>query len=228
MTLLHVATSKFALNKKRTTMSLIENLTWRVAVKSFDPTKKLTEEQLNQVLDATRLAPSSAGMQPYRILVVENPEIREKLREAAFGQAQLTQASHVIVFAAETVIDEAYVNKAIQLVATTREMGAEHLEGFRQNILNHVNSMSEEDKIAWAKKQAYIALGVLTAATADAHIDICPMEGFMAGKFDEILGLHALGLTTAVIAPIGFRADDDMLSKLAKVRRPKQELFIHV
>src|ERR1700761_4295030 len=95
-------------------MSLIENLTWRAAVKSFDPTKKLTEEQLAKVLDATRLAPSSAGMQPYRILVVTNPEIREKLREAAYGQAQLTQASHVIVFAAETVVDETYVNKAIQ------------------------------------------------------------------------------------------------------------------
>jgi nitroreductase len=209
-------------------MSLIENLTWRAAVKSFDPTKKLTEEQLNQVLDATRLAPSSAGLQPYRILVVENPEIREKLREAAYGQAQLTQASHVIVFAAETVINEAYVNKAMQLVATTREIGMEHLEAFRQNIVGMVNSLSEEDKITWAKKQAYIALGVLTAATADAHIDICPMEGFQAGKFDEILGLAEKGLTTAVIAPIGFRSDDDMLSKMAKVRRPKEELFIHI
>src|ERR1700743_2120776 len=214
--------------KQKTIMSLIENLTWRAAVKSFDPTKKLTEEQLTQVLDATRLAPSSAGMQPYRILVVTNPEIREKLREAAYGQAQLTQASHVIVFAAETTVDETYVNKAIQHVATTREIGVEHLEAFRQNIVNMVNSLSEEDKITWAKKQAYIALGLLTAATADAHIDICPMEGFQAGKFDEILGLQALGLTTAVIAPIGFRAEDDMLSKLAKVRRPKEELFIHI
>lgn len=206
-------------------MSLIENLQWRAAIKNFDPAKKLTEEQLNQVLDTVRLSPSSAGLQPYRILVIENPEIREKLREAAYGQAQLTQASHVIVFAAETAVDEAYVNKYIQLIATTREIGTEHLEAFRQNIVNNINSMSEEDKITWAKKQAYIALGVLTAATADLRIDICPMEGFQVGKFDEILGLAGKGLTTAVIAPIGFRSDEDTLSKLAKVRRPKEELL---
>jgi nitroreductase/dihydropteridine reductase len=209
-------------------MSVIENLKWRSAIKSFDATKKVSEEKLEQLLDATQLAPSSAGLQHYKILVVENPEIREKLREAAHGQAQLTQASHVIIFAAETNIDSAYVTKYIDLIAKTREIGREHLEGFEQMLLNNVNGLTEDQKITWAAKQAYIALGVMLTAAAELGIDACPMEGFLAGKFDEILGLKELGLTTAVIAPIGYRSDEDVYSKLAKVRKPKEELFIHI
>jgi len=209
-------------------MSVIENLEWRAAIKSFDPTKKLSAEQLDQLLTAVRLSPSSAGLQHYKILVVENPEIREKLREAAHGQAQLTQSSHVIIFAAETNVDSDYVKKYIDLIAKTREIGREHLEAFEQAILNAVNNQTEDQKIIWAAKQAYIALGVLLTAAAEMHIDACPMEGFLAGKFDEILGLKELGLTTAVIAPIGFRSDEDVYSKLAKVRKPKEELFIHI
>jgi nitroreductase/dihydropteridine reductase len=210
------------------TIPVIENLQWRAAIKSFDPTKKLNAEQLDQLLTAVQLAPSSAGLQHYKILVVENPEIREKLREAAHGQAQLTQASQVIVFAAETNIDEAYVKKYIDLIAKTREIGREHLIAFEQMLINSVNNQTEDQKVIWASKQAYIALGVLLTAAAEMRIDTCPMEGFQAGKFDEILGLKELGLTTAVIAPIGFRSDEDVYSKLAKVRKPKEELFIHV
>jgi nitroreductase/dihydropteridine reductase len=209
-------------------MSLIDKLNWRYATKKFDDTKKLSAEQLNALLDAVQLAPSSAGLQAYRILVVENPEIKAQLREAARGQQQLTQASHVIVFAAETNLDSAYVKKYIDRIAAIRGIDRSHLEGFETNITHSVNSMTEDVKIVWNHKQAYIALGVLLSAAADLGIDACPMEGFEAGRFDEILGLKALGLTTSVIAPIGFRAEDDAFSKPAKVRRPKAELFIHV
>jgi nitroreductase len=209
-------------------MSVIEKLQWRAAIKSFDPTKKLSAQQLDDLLSAVQLSPSSAGLQPYKILVVENQEIREKLREAAHGQAQLTQSSQVIVFAIETSIDEAYTKKYIDLIAKTREIGREHLYSFEQSILNMLNNQTEEQKISSATKQAYIALGVLLTAAAELGIDACPMEGFQAGKFDEILGLKELGLTTAVIAPVGFRSDEDIFSKMAKVRRPKEELFVHV
>lgn len=209
-------------------MSLIEKLNWRYATKKFDSTKKLTADQLDSLLSAVQLSPSSAGMQNYRILVIEDPEIREQLREAAYGQQQLTQASQVIVFAAETNVDEAYVGKQIDLIAKTREIGREHLAAFEQSIVANVNRQTEDQKIVWSHKQAYIALGVLLSAAADLGIDACPMEGFEAGKFDEILGLKALGLTTTVIAPIGFRAEDDAFSKLKKVRKPKEELFIHI
>ncbi|MGF7078652.1 NAD(P)H-dependent oxidoreductase [Mucilaginibacter sp. UYCu711] len=209
-------------------MSLIDKLNWRYATKKFDETKKLSAEQLNALLDAVQLAPSSAGLQAYRIIVVENPQVKEQLREAARGQQQLTTASHIIVFAAETNLDSAYVKTYIERIAATRGIDRATLEGFETNITHNINRMTEDVKIVWNHKQAYIALGVLLSAAADQGIDACPMEGFEAGRFDEILGLRELGLTTSVIAPIGFRAEDDVLSKAAKVRRPKAELFIHI
>jgi len=209
-------------------MSVIENLQWRSAIKSFDPNKKLGKTQLDELLSAVQLAPSSAGLQPYQIIVVENLEVREKLREAAHGQTQLTQASQVIVFAAETKVDAAYTKKYIDRIATTREIGREGLEGFEQMIVGMLNSQTVEQTLASSTKQAYIALGVLLTAAAELGIDACPMEGFDAGKFDEILGLRELGLTSVVIAPVGFRSDEDVYSKMAKVRKPKDELFIHI
>ncbi len=209
-------------------MSLLDKLHWRAAIKQFDPTKKLTEEQVNDLLAAVRLAPSGAGLQPYRILIIENQDLKEQLREAANGQAQLSNSSHVIVFAAETEVDTNFIAKYIDLIASTRNVPREQLAGFEKSINNLINSMTEEQRIAWATKQAYIALGVLVSAAADMQIDVCPMEGFQPGKFDEILGLAALGLTSVVIAPIGYRADTDVYSKAAKVRRPADELFIKI
>lgn len=209
-------------------MSLIDKLNWRYATKKFDDTRKLSAEQLNALLDAIQLAPSSAGLQAYRVIIVESQSVKEQLREAAHGQQQLTTSSHVIVFAAETNLDSAYIKTYIDRIAATRGIDRTNLEGFEKNITHNVNRMTEDVKIIWNHKQAYIALGVLLSAAADLGIDTCPMEGFEAGRFDEILGLRELGLTTSVIAPIGFRAEDDALSKAIKVRRPKAELFIHI
>ncbi len=209
-------------------MSLIDKLNWRYATKKFDVTKKLSAEQLNALLDAVHLAPSSAGLQAYRIIVVENPEVKEQLREAARGQQQLTTASHIIVFAAETNLDSAYVKTYIDRIAETRGVERGNLEGFETSINNHLSTMTNEAKTIDNHKQAHIALGILISVAAELGVDACPMAGFDAAKFDEILDLKKLGLTTAVIAPIGFRADDDALSTAAKVRRPKEELFIHV
>jgi nitroreductase/dihydropteridine reductase len=209
-------------------MSLAEKLNWRYATKKFDSTKKISAEQLDGLLSAVQLAPSCLGLQQYRILVVEDAEIREKLREAGYGQQQITQASQLFVFAAETNIDEDFGKAYIDRIAETREIGREHLAAFEQAVLGSINNRSEDEKIVWAHKQAYIALGVLVSAAADLGIDVCPMEGFVAGKFDEILGLKEKGLTTSVIATVGFRAEDDAFAHLKKVRRPKSELFIHI
>ncbi|MDF2430567.1 MAG: hypothetical protein JWP44_198 [Mucilaginibacter sp.] len=209
-------------------MSLIDKLQWRYATKKFDHTKKLSAEQLETLLTAIQLAPSSYGLQSYKVLVVEDPETRERLREAAYGQSQLTEASQVLVFASKTTIDAELVTDFIGSVAKTREIGTEHLEAYKQVIMGAVNNLAEDQKINWSHKQAYLALGVLLTTAAEMGVDACPMEGFAAGKFDEILGLKEKGLTTAVIATIGFRAAEDDFSKLAKVRRSKEELFIHV
>lgn len=209
-------------------MSVIENLKWRSAIKQFDNNKKLSADQLNYLLDAVQLAPSSAGLQPYRVVVVEDSETRAKLLGHAYNQAQITDSSQIIVFAAETKVDADLVKKYIDLIADVRQADRTTLEGFEQMIVGSVNSRSAEENIAWAQKQAYIALGVLLSAAAELQIDACPMEGFNPAGFDEVLGLKEKGLTTAVIAAVGYRADADVYSKAAKVRKPAEELFIHV
>ena len=209
-------------------MSLVDKLNWRYATKKFDSTKKIPAEKLNTVLDAVQLAPSSLGLQHYRVLVIKDADIRAKLRGAAYGQSQITDASQLIVFAAETRIDEAYGKKYIDNVAATRNTARENLAGFEGMVLGAINSRTPEQLVLWAQKQAYIALGVLVTAAAEQDIDICPMEGFDPQQFDEILGLTEKGLTATVIATIGYRAEDDALSQLAKVRKAKEELFIHI
>lgn len=209
-------------------MSLQQSLAWRYATKKFDHTKKISAEHLDALLKTVQLAPSSYGLQHYEILVVEDAAKREQLKEAAYGQAQLTDASQVIVFAAETEINEAYVKNYIDEAAQVRQTDRANLAEFEQVILGAIARLSEDQKIAWAHKQAYIALGVLISAASELHIDTCPMEGFNSGKFDEILRLKEKGLTTSVIVTIGYRAEDDGYGKLAKVRKTEADLFTKI
>ena len=209
-------------------MSLIDKLNWRYATKKFDHTKKLSPTQLDELLKAVHLSPSSAGLQSYKVIVVEDQATRQKLREAANGQSQISDASQLIILASETNLDEAYVKNFIDHVAKTRQIGRENLEGYEQMINGNVSKLTAEQKLNWSNKQAYIALGVLLTSAAELGIDACPMEGFNADKFDEILGLKEKGLSTVVIATVGFRSKDDGYSKLAKVRKPEEEMFIHI
>lgn len=209
-------------------MSLVDKLNWRYATKKFDSTKKISAAKLDYLLDAVQLAPSSIGLQHYRVLVIDNADTLIKLREAAYNQPQITDASQLFVFAAETNINEDFGKAYIHRVAKTRNVSHESLAGFATMVSGAINGRSSEQLLEWAKKQAYIGLGVLISAASEQDIDTCPMEGFDAAKFDEILGLKDKGLTATVMATVGYRADDDPYSKLAKVRRPKEELFIHV
>ncbi len=209
-------------------MSLIEKLQWRAAVKQFDKNKKLSDTQLDSLLSAIQLAPTSLGLQSFKVIVVQDAETREKLRAAGYNQAQITDASALFVFASLTKLDEDFGKKFIDLVASQRSIDRVNLEGYEQMVLGTLSSRTDEQKIAWSHKQAYIALGVLIAEAAEIGVDAGPMEGFDAAQFDEILGLTEKGLTTSVIAAVGFRADEDQYSKMIKVRRPKSELFLHV
>lgn len=209
-------------------MSFIENLQWRSAIKKFNPTKKLTAGQLDSLLSAVQLAPSSYGLQSYKVIVVQDAETKAKLRAAGYDQAQITDSSVLFVFASLTTLDEDFGKKFIDLIASTRNVARETLQGYEQIILGSLSSRTDEQKVAWSHRQAYIALGVLLSAAAELGVDAGPMEGFDAEKFDEILGLKEKGLTTSVIAAVGHRAEDDVYSKMIKVRRPKEELFIHV
>jgi nitroreductase/dihydropteridine reductase len=209
-------------------MSLQQSLEWRYATKKFDKSKKIDPATLDQILKAVQLAPSSYGLQHYEVIVVEDAATKERLREAAYGQAQLTDASHVIVFAAETKIDEDYVKRYIDEAAAERHIDREKLADFERTILGAISRQSDEQKLNWAHKQAYLALGILIGAASELGVDNCPMEGFEAGKFDEILGLKEKGLTASVMVPIGYRAEDDPYGKLAKVRKKDDDLFVKI
>jgi len=209
-------------------MSFIEKLQWRSAIKKFNPAKKLTAAQLDGLLSAVQLAPSSYGLQSYKVIVVQDAETKAKLRAAGYDQAQITDSSVLFVFASLTTLDEDFGKKFIDLIASTRNVARETLQGYEQIILGSLSSRTDEQKVAWSHRQAYIALGILLSAAAELGVDAGPMEGFDAEKFDEILGLKEKGLTTSVIAAVGYRAEDDVYSKMIKVRRPKEELFIHV
>ena len=205
-------------------MSLIQDLNWRYAAKKLNG-EAVSAEQLDAILKATNLAATSYGLQPFKIIVVSNNDIKQKLQAAAYGQVQVGTASHVFVFTVPEKLTEADVQAYINNIATTRSIPTEALDGFKGMMLGTVNSLTAEQLQTWSAKQAYIALGTALAAAAEQKVDSCPMEGFDAAQFDEILGLKAKELKSVVIMPIGFRAEDDTASHYIKVRKPEAELF---
>jgi nitroreductase len=208
--------------------NIIESLKWRYSVNNFDTNKKLSEVELNELLESIILAPSSFGLQPWKFIAVTNPEIRAQLQAAGYNQTKISESSHLIVFAVQKNIDEAYVDNFIQSVASTRGISIESLVGLKGMIMGAVVARPVEQKIEWAARQVYIALGVLIATAATMNIDVAPMEGFEPQKFDEILGLGGMGLESKVIASVGFRKSDDPEAEYKKVRFAKDDLVIEV
>ena len=205
-------------------MSLIQDLNWRYATKNMNG-ETVSDEKLTAILKATNLAATSYGLQPFTILIVSNKEIKSKLQEAAYGQAQVGSSSAVLVFAVPLKITTADIEGFINLVATTRSMPVEALDGYKGMILGTVGALPAEQQQIWSAKQAYIALGTALAAAAEQKVDACPMEGFDAAQFDEILGLTEKGLKSVVIMPVGYRSADDATAKYIKVRKLESELF---
>lgn len=204
----------------------ISKLNWRYATKKFEPTKKLTTEQTDLLETAMQLAPSSFGLQPYKIVNVTAEDLREQLKTASWNQTQVTEASHFYVVCAQTNIDIKFVEDYIKLTTETRNVSTETLETYAQVMKNFVTGMTSENLISWAKNQAYIVLGFLLDAAAQNNIDACPMEGFDAKAYNEILNLKAKNLTAVVACAIGFRASDDTYASLKKVRVAKEHLVL--
>lgn len=208
--------------------NIIENRTWRYATKKFDSTKSVSDEDLELLLEATRLSSSSYGLQPYHIFVVTNQEIKEKLRPVSWGQSQITDASHIIVFANKTDFGSELMDDYLKNVSVTRNIPEEGLKGYGDFMKSKLLDLSLETKSMWTEKQTYIALGNLMQAAAELKIDTCPMEGFEADKYNEILGLNNKNLNASVVLPIGYRSEEDETQHYAKVRRSKEELFTHI
>ncbi|MEK7545332.1 MAG: NAD(P)H-dependent oxidoreductase [Patescibacteria group bacterium] len=209
-------------------MSLLDQLNWRYATKIFDTQKKIPQDQLDQLLETLRLSPSSYGLQPWKFVLVKNPEIRAKLREAAWGQAQVTDASHFLVFCSMTNVSSETVEHYAKEIAETRGTPLVELEGFKNMMLDFVKGKTPEFLSTWAGKQVYITLGTLLTSAAVMQIDACPMEGFDNAKFDEILGLKEKNLHAEVVCALGYRSPEDKYASAKKVRESKAEKFIEV
>lgn len=208
--------------------TLLDNLNWRYATKKFDATKKISAADLNTLKEAVRLAASSYGLQPFKVVLVENPEIREKLKAAAWGQTQITDASNLFVFANDLNAGPESVAAYIKNISETRGLPTEALGGFADMMNGVISNLSQEAKNIWTSKQTYIALGTLLAAAAELKIDATPMEGFNPAQFNEILGFDKLGLNAAVIATVGYRHEEDEAQHYKKVRKSQEELFITI
>jgi nitroreductase len=208
---------------------LLEQLNWRYATKQFDPKRKIGDQDWTSLEEALQLTPSSGGLQPWKFVVVNDPAVRAKLLPASYGQTQITDASHLIVFASKKNFGEADVDSFINHTATARGVSAESLAPFRNMLVGGiVQSMDENGRNAWARNQAYIALGNLLTSAALLGIDACPMEGFDRAQYDEILGLNSEGFAAAVIATVGYRASSDKYANAPKVRFPKDRLFTRI
>lgn len=205
--------------------TFIENQNWRYATKKFDATKKISDENIALLKKAIQSAASSYGLQPYKVFFIENPEVRAQLQPAAWGQSQIVDASHLIVFASINKLDEAYIEAFVQNMATTRNLQVADLEGYATFMKGAILNMPEDKMATWTAKQTYIALGNLLTAAAELKIDVTPMEGFEPEKFNEILGFKERGLHATLVAPIGYRHAEDALQFAAKVRKSEEELF---
>lgn len=206
--------------------TITEILNWRYATKKFDATKKLTAQEVDTLKEAVNLTASSYGLQPYRVIDVQSPELREQLKAAAFGQSQITDASHLFVFTAYNDLTNQHIDEYIKLAAYTKNIPESALTGYGDFMKSVFGPRSQEDKHNWAARQAYIAVGNLIDAAASAGIDSCPMEGFNPSEFNRILGLEGSDASRVVVVTLGHRAADDEAQNAPKVRKPLDQMFI--
>ena len=207
---------------------IIKSLNRRYAVKKYAP-EKLSSEKVETLLEAMRLAPSSYGVEPWNFILVENEEIRKKLRPASWNQSQITDASHLLILARPATLGQSHVDALISRTAKTRGLEEEDLKNLRtmvESYMLHKKNDSERDE--WANRQIYLSLGTLLVTAAQEGVDATPIEGFEPEKVDEILDLESRGLKSVVLVALGVAASDDVYANLKKVRRPSEDVIIRI
>ena len=208
---------------------LLAQLNWRYATKQFDPRRKIDPKTWAALEETLVLTPSSFGLQPWKFLVVADPEVREKLVPASWGQRQVADASHLVVFAAKSSLGEEDIESYIDRIVEVRGAPRESLASFRDMMLGSIiKGQGEDGRQDWAEKQVYIALGNFLTSAVVLGIDVCPMEGIEPGKYDKLLGFDKSGFHTVVAAAAGYRSLDDTYAGVKKVRFPKREVLIEV
>ncbi len=209
-------------------MDLLDALNWRYATKRMNG-KRVPDQKVERLLDAIQLSASSMGLQPYTILTIEDDELKERLKPAAYNQPQITEGSHLLIFAVWDDITENQIDEYMQQIADIRDLPIESLANFRASLINTVESRSPDERYEWAARQVYIALGTALTAAALEKVDATPMEGFVPEKIDEILNLRKKKLRSVAMMALGYRDEEnDFLANAKKVRRDKEKLFIHL
>ncbi|WP_347173853.1 NAD(P)H-dependent oxidoreductase [Polaribacter uvawellassae] len=209
-------------------MSIIKNLEWRYATKKFDATKLLSDSQINTLKKAFNLTATSYGLQPIKMVVVHNKEIQKELVKHSWNQQQIVQASHVLVLCIQKNMSSDDVENYFSLVKKIRNTPDKILDQFKNYLKNDFETKSEETIHSWMKNQAYIALGNLMTVAASENIDSCPMEGFIPEQYDALLNLNKHNLKSVLVLPVGFRAEDDFMKDLKKVRKNTDEVIIEI
>lgn len=207
---------------------LLEALYYRYATKAFNPAHKIAQETWSALEASLTLTPSSFGLQPWKFIVVNSPEIREKLKAASWGQSQVTDASHLIVLTARTDLSQGDIDTWIARLSEVQGTPLENLAGYAAMISSFSSNMSPSEKQVWNTRQVYIALGQLMTAAAVMGIDTCPLEGISPSDYDEILGLKNSGYATAVACALGYRSAEDGYAKAKKARFAADALITHV
>ena len=208
-------------------MSLIEDLNWRHAVKAYDPTKKLKEEDLNKILEAARLAPTSSGLQPFRVIVVENQELKEKMVPGSLNPEVMRDSSHVLVFAAWDSYSDEKIDEVYDYHTEVRDLPKGRFSSYTDKLKEIYGAQTPEQHFTHTARQTYIALGLAMAQAAELKIDSTPAEGFSNDVVDEVLGLRQLGLKSVSLLYLGYKDEkNDWLSHMKKVRIPMEEFII--
>lgn len=215
-------------NKLVENQVLLEGLNWRYATKAYDPAKRVSEADWATIEAAISLAPSSFGIQPYKFLVITDPEVREKLKAAAYGQTPITDASHLVAFAYKKTLTDGDIDHFVERIAEVRGVGTDTLADYGNVMKGSAKRAVDGGYVeTWNSRQAYIPLGFLLETAALLGIDATPMEGFDAAKFNEILGLT--DYSVVVLAAVGYRdAENDWLAPLPKVRKPDEEIIVRI
>jgi nitroreductase/dihydropteridine reductase len=209
--------------------TVTERLAWRYATKKFDATKMVPADKLERILEAVRLAPTTSGLQPFELLVVTNAAIRARIQAAAWNQPQITDCSHLLVFAAWDDITAARIHMMFDLTNDIRGFTNEGWENYRQQLLGIVAERGTEGNYQAAARQAYIGLGVALLAAAFEEVDATPMEGFDPTAVDAILGLESKNLRSVILLPLGYRAaEGDWAVNLKKVRRSRERFVTEI
>lgn len=208
-------------------MSLLEDLNWRHAVKAFKPNEKVSHENIDKIVDAARLAPTSSGLQPFRLLVVESQEVKDKLVKGALNPECMQECSHVLIFAGWKDYSEQKIDDVYDMTTDKRGLPRGRFSSYTDQLKQHVANQSTDQNFEHIARQAYIGLGLALAQAAELKVDSCPAEGFSTDLVDEVLELDKLGLKSIVLMYVGVADPErDWIAPMAKVRIPTEEFVI--